>query len=216
MPSAGVATSTSDGTSAAADGQPLPAAGRLRWRVVDIVVASVLGVTGGLVFFLWNTFAWPGLSAATVPPASALFVGVWLLPGVLGALVIRKPGAALYTELVAAVLSALLGSVWGFSVVWYGLLQGLGAELAFALTRYRSFGLPVALASGAGAGVVVGLLDTGLYFPDLTPAVQVGYVALAIVSGVVVAGLGAWALTRALARTGALAPLASGRQRERV
>ena len=26
----------------------------MRWRVVDIVVASVLGVAGGLVFTLWN------------------------------------------------------------------------------------------------------------------------------------------------------------------
>ena len=39
---------------------------------------------------------------------------------------------------------------------------------------------------------------------------------LAVVSGAVIAGVGAWALTRALATTGALAPLASGRTAERV
>ncbi len=190
-------------------------ASRFRWRVVDIVVASVLGVAGGLGFFLWNTFVWPGLG--TLPaPASALFVGVWLLPGVLGGLVIRRPGAAVYTELVAAVVSALLGSVWGFSVVWYGLLQGLGAELAFALTRYRSFRLPIALLAGACAGVVVGLLDTAVFLPELIPLFQVSYVGLAVLSGTVLAGAGAWLLTRALARTGVLAPLASGRQGERV
>ena len=31
-----------------------PARPSLRWRVVDIVVASVLGVAGGLVMTLWN------------------------------------------------------------------------------------------------------------------------------------------------------------------
>ena len=31
-----------------------PRSGRLRWRVVDIVVASVIGVASGLIFLLWN------------------------------------------------------------------------------------------------------------------------------------------------------------------
>jgi energy-coupling factor transport system permease protein len=178
---------------------------RAPWRVVDIVVASVLGVAGGLLFAVWNAFAYPVVSATVVPPVSAWYVGVWLLPGVLGGLVIRKPGAAVYTEL-----------AWGFSVVWYGLLQGLGAELVFAVVLYRWFRLPVALLAGAGAGVVVGLLDTLVYYPELTPAIQLAYIGLSVVSGVVIAGLGAWALTRALARTGALAPLRSGRDVERV
>ncbi|WP_336922222.1 ECF transporter S component [Aquipuribacter sp. SD81] len=192
------------------------AGARAPWRVVDIVVASVLGVAGGLLFAVWNAFAYPVVSATVVPPVSAWYVGVWLLPGVLGGLVIRKPGAAVYTELVAAVLSALIGSSWGFSVVWYGLLQGLGAELVLAVFLYRWFRLPVALLAGAGAGLVVGLLDTFVYYPELTVPVQLAYIGLSIVSGVVVAGLGAWALTRALARTGALAPLRSGRDAERV
>lgn len=192
------------------------ASARAPWRVVDIVVASVLGVAGGLLFSVWNALAYPLVSAAVVPPVSAWYVGVWLLPGVLGGLVIRKPGAAVYTELVAAVLSALIGSSWGFSVVWYGLLQGLGAELVLALFLYRTFRLPVALLAGAGAGVVVGVLDSILYYPELVPVLQLAYVGLAVVSGVVIAGLGSWALTRALARTGALAPLRSGRDVERV
>jgi energy-coupling factor transport system substrate-specific component len=33
---------------------------------------------------------------------------------------------------------------------------------------------------------------------------------------VIIAGLGSWALTKALARTGTLAPMASGRAAERV
>ena len=64
-----------------------------RWRVVDIVVASVLGVAGGLVFSVWNV-GWTSLSSAILPPASAIVVGIWLFPAVLGGLVIRRPGAA--------------------------------------------------------------------------------------------------------------------------
>ena len=188
---------------------------RANWRVVDIVVASVLGVAGGLLFAVWNA-GWEGVSKAVPPPASALLVGVWLLPAVLGGLVLRKPGAAVYTELVAAVLSALIGSVWGFSVVWYGIVEGLGAEAVFALLLYRKFGAVTATLAGIGAGVTTGLMDSLLYYPATSAGFKVTYVVFAVVSGGVIAGLGAWGLTRALARTGALAPLASGRVAERV
>jgi energy-coupling factor transport system permease protein len=187
-----------------------------RWRIVDIVVASVLGVAGGLVFSVWNAGSAP-LRDAMVPPASAIIVGVWLFPAVLGALIVRRPGAAVYTELVAAVLSALVGNEWGFATVWYGLVEGLGAEVVFALLLYRRYGLPTALLAGAGAGVAVGVMDSLIYYPEvLGTAGRLAYVGIAVVSGVIIAGLGSWALARALARTGTLAPLASGRTAERV
>ena len=50
-----------------------------------------------------------------LPGLQGLLAGPWLVAGVLGALIIRKPGAALYTELVAAVISALVGNQWGRS-----------------------------------------------------------------------------------------------------
>jgi energy-coupling factor transport system substrate-specific component len=187
-----------------------------RWRIVDIVVASVLGVAGGLVFAVWNAGSAP-LREAMVPPASALIVGVWLFPAVLGALIVRRPGAAVYTELVAAIVSALVGNEWGFATVWYGLVEGLGAEVVFALLLYRRYGLPTALLAGAGAGVAVGLMDSLIYYPEvLGTGGRLAYVGIAVVSGVIIAGLGSWALTKALARTGTLAPMASGRAAERV
>lgn len=187
-----------------------------RWRVVDIVVASVLGVAGGLVFAAWN-IAWRPLSESLLPPTSAVVVGIWLFPGILGALVIRKPGAAVYTELLAAIVSALVGNQWGFATVWYGLVEGLGAEVVFALLLYRGYNLVAALLAGIGTGITVGLLDTIVYYPDaLSAAGKLGYVTLAAASGLVIAGLGGWALTRALARTGVLSGLASGRSVSRV
>lgn len=190
---------------------------RPRWRVVDIVVASVLGVAGGFLFVAWNA-GWEPLSRTLTafPPASAAFVGVWLIPAVLGGLVVRRPGAAVYTELVAATVSALVGNQWGFATVWYGLLEGLGAEVVFALVLYRRWGLPVALGAGAAAGAVVGVLDSFVYYPEFSTAYKAAYLGLAVLSGLVIAGLGAWALTRALGATGALAPLASGRDARRV
>ncbi len=129
-------------------------ANRFRWRVVDIVVAAVLGVAIGLVFWGWNTVGgiWFGAMDALTPGLGGIAVGIWLIGGVIGGLVIRKPGAALLVELIAAIVSALIGNVWGVTTIFSGLAQGLGAELIFLAFLYLRFTLPVSMLAGAGAG----------------------------------------------------------------
>ncbi len=195
-----------------------PARATSSWRVVDIVLASVLGVVSGLVLFLWNVSYGP-LDAALsfYPPLGGLLTAAWVFPGVLGGLIIRKPGAALYVELVAAVLSALIGNAWGGPLtVLYGLGQGLGAEAAFAAVRYRRWSLPVVVASGAGAGLACGLLNLVYSYAELTTSLQLQAVALCVVSGAVIAAGVSWLLAAGLRATGALSPLASGRDAVRV
>ena len=67
-----------------------------RWRVFDIVVSSVLGVVSALVFFAWNQVYAPVTAPleSLQPGSQALLSGIWLFAGVLGGLVIRKPGTA--------------------------------------------------------------------------------------------------------------------------
>ena len=185
------------------------------WRVVDSVVASVLGLAGGVVFAVWNVAATP-LMNVMVPPLSALYVGVWLFPGVLGGLIVRRPGAALYTEFVAALVSALIGNQWGFATVYYGLGEGLGAELVLLALLYRRWSLDAALLAGAGSGLACGLLDSFIYYPSLGSGVRVAYTLVCLVSGAVLAGAGSWLLARRLARTGVLASMPSGRSAPRV
>ena len=73
-----------------------------RWRTVDIVVAAVIAVAFGVIFAGWNALweSWAGFAA--FPPAKALLIGVWLIPAVLAPLIIRKPGAGVFAETVAA------------------------------------------------------------------------------------------------------------------
>ncbi|KRE28099.1 hypothetical protein ASG82_12060 [Mycobacterium sp. Soil538] len=184
-----------------------------RWRVVDIVVASVLAVAAGLVFVLWNIASNPigaPLSAA-LPGLQGLVGGGWLFAGVLTALVIRKPGAALYGELVAAVVSALVGNQWGVLTIESGLVQGLAAELIFAAFLYRRWGLPVAVLAGAAAGLAMGINDLILWYPGSSATFSAIYVVSGIASGAVVAGALSWYAVRGLAKTGALSRFASGR-----
>ncbi|POH65673.1 MULTISPECIES: ECF transporter S component [Cryobacterium] len=186
----------------------------LKWRVVDIVVASVIGVASGVIFWAWG-LAWSPLSAllAFTPGLEGLLAGGWLFAGVLGGLIIRKPGAAVYTEVVAAVVSMLIGTQWGFSTLIWGVVEGLGAEIVLALFLYANWRLGVALLAGAGAGIAVGLLDTTFTsYAALDIGPKIVYLVSAVVSGTVLAGLLSWLAVRGLARTGALSRFAAGRE----
>lgn len=187
---------------------------RFSWRVVDIVVASVIGVAAGLVFFGWNQLYTP-LSApleAALPGLQALVYGIWLFAGVLGGLIIRKPGAAIFVELVAATVSALLGAQWAFLTLEAGLVQGLGAELVFLIFAYSNWRWFVAVLAGAAAGLAMAINDLILWYPGAAATFGTVYTISAIISGGVIAGLGSWGLARGLAKTGALNRFASGRE----
>jgi energy-coupling factor transport system substrate-specific component len=186
-----------------------------RWRVVDIVVASVLGVASGLIFWAWGQ-AYNPLSApleALLPGLQALLGGGWLFAGVLTAIVIRKPGAALFGELVAAVVSALIGTEWASLTLVSGLVQGIGAEIVFALFLYTNWRLGVAILAGAGAGLALAINDLILWYPGSAAAFATIYTVCSVISGAIIAGVLSWLAARALARTGALNRFASGRER---
>jgi len=188
-----------------------------RWRTVDIVVASSIAVAFGVVFWAWGQL-WnaTGATFAGFPPAQGFMYGVWLLPGVLAALVVRKPGAAVYTMVVASLVSALLGTPWGLQVVVYGLVEGAAPELVFAFLGYASWRLPTAVVAGAVAGASAALLDIVFYYPAWSGPWQLTYTALLVLSSAVIAGLGAWLLVRQLAATGVLAPFPAGREQRAV
>ncbi len=187
-----------------------------RWRVVDIVVASVVGVASGLVFLLWN-LAYRGPSALLeplLPGLQGLLDGPWLFAGVLGALIVRKPGAAIYTELVAAAVSAvtLFGNTWGtFLTLEAGLVQGIGAELVFLAFFYRRWSLPVAVIAGAGAAIAGGINNLLLWYAGADILFVVVYLISTSISGAVIAGLLPWLATTGLARAGALERFPAGR-----
>jgi energy-coupling factor transport system permease protein len=190
---------------------------RTGWRTQDIVVAAVIAVAFGVIFWAWNLLWGAAAPAfAAFPPAQAAIYGVWLVPAVLGMLVIQRPGASLFAELVAATVSALLGSQWGLDTLVSGFMQGAAAELVFAFGVYRFFGLAVAAVAAAAAGAAAWLHDILLYYPSWALEWQLVYGMLLIVSAIVIAGLGSVLLARALAESGVLASFPSGRRQTRV
>lgn len=187
------------------------------WRVVDIVVGAVIAVAFGVVFVAWNAiYAATDPIFAALKPAQAILYGMWLVPGVLVGLVVRRPGAAFFGGFVSAGVSVLLGSPWGVDVLVSGAIQGGGAELAFALGMYRSWTLPFAMLAGALAGVGAAIHDIALYYPDLGVGYWLIFGVATIISGIVIAGIGSWYLLRALVSTGVLSDFAVGREQREV
>ncbi|MCS4489906.1 ECF transporter S component [Corynebacterium sp. ES2794-CONJ1] len=191
----------------------------LNWRVIDIVIAAVLGVATGLIFWVWNSigYAWYEAANALTPGFGGISVGIWLMGGVLGGLIIRKPGAAIFVEVLAACVSAGLGNQWGIETVYSGLAQGIGAELIFAAFVYKRFGLGVAALSGIGAAVGAFILELFLS-GNLAKTFEFNliYLASMSVSGAILAGVLSFYLVKALAATGALDRFAAGRERQNL
>jgi energy-coupling factor transport system substrate-specific component len=187
-----------------------------RWRTVDIVIASIIAVAFGVIFWAWGLL-WNGPADAIPLPGRAFLYGMWLVPAVLGALVIRKPGAAFYTLSLAALVSVALGTSWGWTIVIQGPLEALGAELAFALFAYKVYRLPVALLSATLAGIIAAVYDAFVWYGDTSWAtMRLPYIVITAVSALVIAGLGSVALVRALAQTGVLDRFPAGRSRALV
>lgn len=192
-------------TTASPAGAPAGFAIDARWRTRDIVVAAVLGVAFGVVFWAWG-FAWAGLAPlnSAIPVFQDLFYAVWLVPAVLAPLIIRKPGAALFAEMVAAGLSALLGSQWGVDTLLSGFVQGAAAELVFAFTLYRVWSLPVLGVAAVASAAAAWIHDWVLYYPEVAIEIQVARGIAMAISAVVIVALGSQALVRSLRRAGVL------------
>lgn len=189
----------------------------MSWRTVDIVVTAAIAVAFGVVYWAWGVlFTGTTAAFAFLPPAQYVLSGVWLVAGVLAGLIVRKPGAALFAEVVAASVSILLGSPWSLDVALSGVYQGAGAELAFAIFRYRRWDLPVTLLAAALAAVGEWLHDIPLYFAAVPLTEQLLIGVFMLVSALLFAGIGTWWLFRALVQTGVLAQFPAGRTQQRI
>jgi energy-coupling factor transport system permease protein len=191
------------------------------WRTVDILTIAFLGAALGVAFWGWGVFYNGPVTALKIgyAPLMGLFVGPWFLAGVIGGLVVRRPGAALFCEVVAALVSMLPGTEWGATVLISGVLQGLGAELVFAIFGYKAFGLAVAALAGAmsaplqwGFEVMSLPAGGGGWYAEWLMRDKLVYLGAMMLSGAVLAGVVGWLLVRALARAGALSAFPPGQE----
>ena len=191
------------------------AASKLSWRGIDLVTTAILSAALGVAFWAFDTFVYPVTSTIgnIYPPLSELQLGVWIIPAVMGGVLVRKPGAALYAELVAASLELILGgNPWSYTVLISGACQAIGVEAVLAWVRYRGLTLPLAMLGGAISAVFEVVYEYFTWVPDYSPVQKAVYMVCGVISGAVVAGGLGWGIVRALGAAGVINSFAAGRE----
>jgi energy-coupling factor transport system permease protein len=188
------------------------------WRTVDLLTLAFLGAAFGIAYWGWDSaYSVPSNAiSAGFAPLAGLVTGPWFMAGVVGGLVIRRPGAAFLCEVVAALVSMLPGTQWGFSTLLAGIFQGAGAEIAFAVLGYGAFGLGAAVLAGTLSAPIEIVYEWSVYYADWSFVYKLAYLAITMVSGALIAGVGGWALTRALAVAGALDAFPPGQEAREI
>ena len=104
------------------------------------IPAAVIAAALGVAYWAWTLvyeFTKPFLKPFGL---KYLTSGLWILGSVFLSDLIRKPGIALFASIVAAFVESII-TQWGMSAVIYGVIQGLGAELVFAVFAYKNWSL---------------------------------------------------------------------------
>lgn len=170
-------------------------------KLTDILVTIVIAIVFAIVYKLWGPlyfFVKPlGLHL------DQLIYGMWFIAATVAYLIIRKPGVALIAEMAAASGEFIVGSEFGLEVLLYGLIQGLFAELVFMAFRYKRYDLIVVCLAGAGSALGSIIFDFYKgYLGDLETWNLLLFIGSRFISGILIAGVFAFFLVKALEATG--------------
>ncbi len=174
------------------------------WKLKEVVLLSVFAVVFAVVYLLFVHVGniWAGVIG---PIAYEWIFGIWFIVSIITAYIIRKPGAALFSETMAAIIEVMIGNAVGPRLILSGIVQGLGAEAAFAATGYKRYDWWVLCLAGIGSAVfsfAYGFFVSG--YAALDPSLLAWMFTLRVISGAVIAGLGGKYLSDGLLASGAL------------
>ncbi|WP_026961866.1 ECF transporter S component [Alicyclobacillus herbarius] len=174
------------------------------WKLRDIIVAVVLSAVCGAIYMGWD-WLFGVVATGLNPVLQAAFNGLWWLAAGLVPYIIRRPGAALLSEVASAAFEFVFGSPYSLGAILSGVLQGLGAEIGFALGRWRRYNMGIMMLSGALAGLGYSVQAYFQYGANhYSHGVLAGFVLVTMLSGAVLGGaLPKW-IGDALYRTGSL------------
>jgi energy-coupling factor transport system substrate-specific component len=170
-------------------------------KLTDILVTAVIAIVFGLIYRIWGPVY--DLVKVVGLQAEQLSYGMWFIASTVAFLIIRKPGVALIAEVAAAFFEMVLGASYSVESLTYGIAQGLGAEIVFALFAYRSYSLAAAVLAGIGAGIGSLAMDVYKgYMTELQSWNLALYLIFRFISCIVITGGLAYYLVKALEATG--------------
>ena len=178
------------------------------WTLREILIVTVLGLVFAVLYLGWVQ-VWLVAQALFGAVTMDVVMGFWFVASIVAAAIIRKPGVAFTSEVLAGGVEILLGSPAGLLLLVSGAVQGAGAEVVFAATRWRNYSLPVLMVAGVSAAIF-SFAYTWIRFNygALEPGLLIAMFVLRCLSGAVLGGWLGHIIVEALYKTGALAGLA--------
>ena len=194
-----------------------------KWNLKEVILMAVLAVVFAVVY-LAVFYVGLALQTALAPAGLAplgfeIIYGVWFMAAAIAAYIIRKPGTALITEVLAAVVELLAGNPGGVVLIITGVIQGLGCEAGFALFRYKRFNLLAMSSAGILAALFIFIFELFyLQYYLLSPTLLAVQLLVRFISAITFTGIISKLACDGLARTGVLKnyPIGTGAAEARV
>jgi energy-coupling factor transport system permease protein len=182
-------------------------------KLTDILVTIVISIGFGILYKIWGPLYY------AVKPLGLhldqLIYGMWFIAATVAFLIIRKPGIALLAEIAASSGEFLMGSEFGLEVLFYGLVQGLFAELVLMAFRYKRFDLLVVSIAGISSCIGSLILDFYKgYVGDLSTWNMILYIGFRFIGSILFTGVLAVAIVKALEATGVTKLVRSSSQKD--
>ena len=186
------------------------------WKLRDIIMVAMLCVVFGVIYlggvyvasFLGAVLAPAGLA----PLGNEIVFGVWFMVSTLAACILQKPGVAVISEILAALIEVLMGNMYGPMVIVSGIIQGAGAEIVFALHGYKKYDMRTMCFAAAGCcatSFVWSFFRSG--YGLLAPGLLAAMFLIRLTGSVLLSGVLCRLMGDGLAKTGLLKGYALGK-----
>ncbi|AGZ26429.1 MULTISPECIES: ECF transporter S component [Staphylococcus] len=170
-------------------------------KLSEILVTVLISVIFAIIYNLW----WLFYNVAQVAGLhlEQLTYGVWFMAAIVCYLIIPKPGIALLAEFAAGAGETIVMGKFDIPTIIYALLQGLACEIIFAIFKYQSRSVMVAMLAGLVTALVSFPVDYFYgYLNEVAGWNLILFIVFRAISGIIIAGLLSYLLVKALDQTG--------------
>lgn len=170
-------------------------------KLSEILVTVLISVIFTIIYNLW----WLFYNVAQVAGLhlEQLTYGVWFMAAVVCYLIIPKPGIALLAEFAAGAGETIVMGKFDIPTIVYALLQGLACEIVFAIFKYQSRSVMVAILAGLVTALITFPVDYYYgYLNEVAGWNLILFIVFRALSGIIITGLLSYLLVKALDQTG--------------
>ena len=188
------------------------------WRLKDVILSSILGalfaaISLGTALMALGPFV-PAFAAIGFPGFEFEPVfGIFFFSATFAGYIMQKPGVPTVVGFLTGFIQVLLGSPAAATVWLSGLVQGFGAEVGFAMFRYKKWNMISMLVAATGATIASFILAwyRGSWHNIAFEIVTLRFI-IRLISALIISGVLAKILADRLAKAGVLKsyPLGEG------